>query len=93
MPWQETSLMDQRVQFIADAQREADDVAELARRYGISRTTAYKWMAQYASDGVAGLVNRSRRPTHAPRAIDRVDPRRVDRRAAASPDLGRRRSC
>lgn len=69
MPWQETSLMDQRVQFIADSQREEYDVAELARRYGISRKTAYKWMARYESDGAAGLVNRSRRPTHAPQAI------------------------
>ena len=43
MPWQETLLMDQRVQFIADYQRDVFDVAELARRYGISRKTAYKW--------------------------------------------------
>ena len=41
MPWQETLLMDQRVQFIADYQRDVFDVAELARRYGISRKTAY----------------------------------------------------
>ena len=40
MPWQETSLMDQRVQFIADCQRDEFDVADLARRYGISRKTA-----------------------------------------------------
>ena len=37
MPWQETLLMDQRVQFIADYQRAVFDIAELARRYGISR--------------------------------------------------------
>ena len=40
MPWQETLLMDQRVQFIADYQRAVFDIAELARRYGISRKTA-----------------------------------------------------
>ena len=32
MPWQETSLMDQRVQFIADYQRDVFEVADLARR-------------------------------------------------------------
>ena len=42
MPWQETLLMDQRVQFIADFQRGVFDVADLARRFGISRKTAYK---------------------------------------------------
>ena len=33
--------MDQRVQFIAEYQRAVFDIAELARRYGISRKTAY----------------------------------------------------
>lgn len=40
--------MDQRVQFIADYQRETFDVTELARRYEISRKTAYKWIERYA---------------------------------------------
>jgi transposase-like protein len=60
--------MDQRVQFIADYQREVFDVADLARRYGISRKTAYKWIARYAAGGPAGLVDRSRRPVHSPQA-------------------------
>ena len=68
MPWQETSLMDQRVQFIAAYQRDDCDVAELARRYTISRKTAYKWLARYADHGPAGLSDRSRRPTHSPGA-------------------------
>ena len=50
MPWQETLLMDQRVQFIADFQRGVFDVADLARRFGISRKTAYKWIDRYAAD-------------------------------------------
>jgi len=68
MPWQETLLMDQRVQFIADYQRDVFDVAELARRYGISRKTAYKWINRYAAAGPGGLVDRSRRPVHSPQA-------------------------
>ena len=66
MPWQETLLMDQRVQFIADYQRDVFDVTELARRYGISRKTAYKWIARYDVGGPAGLVDRSRRPAQCP---------------------------
>ena len=69
MPWQEMLLMDQRVQFIADYQRDVFDVAELARRYGISRKTAYKWLDRYDTGGPAGLVDRSRRPTHCPHSI------------------------
>ncbi|MGE4067451.1 MAG: IS481 family transposase [Vicinamibacterales bacterium] len=58
--------MDQRVRFIADYQRGVFDVADLARRFGISRKTAYKWIDRYAADGPAGLVDRSRRPVRCP---------------------------
>ena len=66
MPWQETLLMDQRVQFIADYQHDVLDIAELARRYGISRKTAYKWIERYDAGGPAGLVDQSRRPAQCP---------------------------
>lgn len=68
MPWRETLLMDQRVQFIADYQRDVFDVADLARRYGISRKTAYKWIDRYEAGGPANLADRSRRPGHSPQA-------------------------
>lgn len=61
--------MDQRIQFIADYQRDVFDVAELARRYDISRKTAYKWIDRYAAGGPAALCDRSRRPQHSPRAV------------------------
>ena len=58
--------MDQRVQVIAEYQRAVFDIAELARRYGISRKTAYTWIERYEIGGPAGLVDRSRRPAHCP---------------------------
>lgn len=58
--------MDQRVQFIADSQRDVGDAAGLARRYGISRTTADQWIDRYDVSGPTGLVDRSRRPARAP---------------------------
>src|SRR5712691_10390660 len=64
--------MDQRVQFIADYQRDVFDVAELARRYGISRKTAYKWLDRYDAAGPAGLTDRSRRPRQCPHATPEV---------------------
>lgn len=69
MPWQETLFMDQRVQFIADSQRAVFDISELARRYGISRKTAYKWLDRYEAGGPAGLTDRSRRPQRNPHAV------------------------
>jgi len=68
MPWQELLPMDQRMQFMADYQRDVFDVSELARRYGISRKTAYKWIDRYAEAGPTGLVDRSPRPLQCPHA-------------------------
>jgi len=49
-----------------DYQRDMFDVAELARRYGISRKDRYKWIDRYDVGGPVGLVDRSRRPAHCP---------------------------
>jgi putative transposase len=74
MPWSETSPMDQRVQFVTDAQRGHEEFTTLCRRYGVSRKTGYKWLARYTAGGVTALVERSRRPVHSPTAT-RVDVR------------------
>jgi putative transposase len=68
MPWQETSFMDQRIQFIGDYQRGLLPVTELAERFGISRKTAYKWIDRYEDGGSPSLTDRSRRPLLCPHA-------------------------
>jgi transposase-like protein len=68
MPWSEITPMDQRLQFIADVQRQADTMRALCARYGISRKTGYKWLARYAAEGPSGLAARSHRTHTAPRA-------------------------
>jgi hypothetical protein len=42
MPWSETSTMDQKRLFIRDYVRGSFSIAELCRRYEISRPTGYK---------------------------------------------------
>ena len=44
--------------------------AHVAAEMGISRATAYKWLARYRDEGVAGLVDRSSRPHHSPLRTD-----------------------
>ena len=66
MPWLETSLMDQRMQFIVDHQRGLQSVTELADRFDISRKTAYKWIDRHEAAGATGLADRSRRPHSCP---------------------------
>ena len=81
--------MDQRVQFIADYQRAVFDIAELARRYGISRKTAYKWIERYEIGGT-GWAGRSVTAAGALSAPDAPGDHRGPAGGAATPsDLGR----
>ena len=54
--------MDQRVALIADWRRAEWTISELARRYGVSRPTVYKWIERVAVDPVHGLSEHSRAP-------------------------------
>ena len=38
MPWRETSAMDERLRFVQDVHRPGWSIAELCRRYEVSRT-------------------------------------------------------
>src|SRR5712675_1521527 len=62
MPWKESCILDQRLQFLSSYQKEEMSVADLCRAYGISRPTAYRWINRYNETGPEGLVDRSRRP-------------------------------
>ena len=43
--------------------------AHVAEQLGISRTTAYKWIRRYRTEGDAGLLDRSSRPRCSPRRL------------------------
>ena len=68
MPWNQTSPMDQKTQFIADYLRDRLSVSELCELYCVSRKTGYKWIDRYVKQGPAGLVERSRQPHGSPNA-------------------------
>jgi transposase len=59
MPWHETCVMDERMAFAVDWQREELSFAALCRAYGVSRKTGYKWIGRLQSDGLDGLKDRS----------------------------------
>lgn len=70
MPWNETTPMDQKLQFVSDYLRNRFSVSELCLRYGVSRKTGYKWIDRYILDGPAGLGDRTRQPHSHPNQID-----------------------
>ena len=62
MPFTETSVMDERMCFVAACLRGEEPMALLCGHYGISRKTGYKWLGRYREAGLAGLSDRSRAP-------------------------------
>ena len=70
MPWNETSVMNQKAQFIADYLSESFTVVELCETYNISRKTAYKWIDRYLTFGPGGLEEFSRKPLRSPRKFE-----------------------
>ncbi len=62
MPWKETSAMTQRFIFLEHYQSKENTLSDLARQFGISRKTAYKWIERYKDQGLEGLLEKSRKP-------------------------------
>jgi transposase InsO family protein len=62
--------MDRREEFVRLATQEGANVSELCRRFGVSRSNAYKWLGRHEAEGRAGLEERSRRPKHSPHQTD-----------------------
>src|SRR4051812_20829154 len=69
MPWKD-SAVSQRLEFVTLAKAPDANVRALCRRFGLSPTTAYKWIGRHDRAGAAApaaaLSDRSRRPAHSP---------------------------
>ena len=61
MPWKESSVMDERLRFVARL-LEGETMSDVCQAFGISRKTGYKLLNRYREDGPLALCDRSRRP-------------------------------
>ena len=61
MPWKESSVMDERLRFVARL-LEGEAMTDLCIEFGISRKTGYKIYGRYKESGAEALTDRSRRP-------------------------------
>jgi transposase-like protein len=59
MPWNARTAVEQRKAFVGEWQLQQESLAELCRKYGISRQTGYKWIQRFESHGLAGLEDLS----------------------------------
>lgn len=70
MPWQECSRMSSRLEFVTLATKPDANVAELCRRFRVSRKTGYKWIERFNRGGAEALADQSRRPRCSPTRTD-----------------------
>jgi putative transposase len=71
MAWKETDAMNERGMMIGEWLRGEETVSGLARKYGVSRKSVYKWIGRHAEGGWGGLGDRSRAALSHPNAVDR----------------------
>ncbi|WP_249732426.1 IS481 family transposase [Roseococcus sp. SDR] len=82
MPWKALSVLDHRREFVRLARLGEVSVAELCRRFGISRQTGFTLLRRTREEGEAGLADRSRRPLTSPgRVAPEMAARILDLRA------------
>ena len=68
MPWNQVSIVEQRLRFLIEASQRTETISDLCRRYGVSRKTGYKWLKRYQQCGtLAALKDQPRRPQRSPR--------------------------
>ncbi len=93
MPWMTKDTVTLRLEFVSHARAPGANIAELCRRFGISRKSGYKWLARArgATDLGAALGDRSRRPQRTPRRTEAALEERLAALRAAHPAWGPRK--
>jgi len=90
MVWRETSVEDERREFVDLASRAGANISALCARFGISRQTGYVWLRRGA-DGETAFSDRSRRPHASPGRICAAVETRLCELRLAHPAWGARK--
>src|SRR3954465_8360728 len=61
MPWKASSVMEERLRFVARL-LDGEAMTDVCRDFGVSRKTGYKLLDRYKEHGLTALSDRSRRP-------------------------------
>src|SRR6516164_10702705 len=86
----ELSVMEQRYHAVMEVISGAP-VAEVARRYGVSRQAVHGWLGRYEREGLTGLADHSHRPRFQPRQLDAEIEALICQLRGAHPRWGPRR--
>ena len=69
MPWRKVTPVSERLNLCKLASEGRYSISELARGFGVSRKTIYKWLGRYNREGDPGVFDRDRRPRTSPGSV------------------------
>jgi transposase InsO family protein len=91
MAWGTVNVDEQRMRFVVCASRREKTMQQLCEEFEISRPTGYQWLRRYQAGGIAGVVEKSRRPQQSPtQTVSELEERVVELRQQR-PDWGARK--
>ncbi len=90
MPWKESSVMEERLRFVARL-LEGESMSDVCREFGISRKTGYKIYNRYKEQGLEALCDRSRRPVRYANQLPRQIEQMIVRLKREKPHWGARK--
>jgi transposase InsO family protein len=91
MAWGTVNVEEQRIRFVVCASRREKTMQELCQEFQISRPTGYEWLRRYQVRGIAGVVEKSRRPRHSPGQTAAEIEQRIVQLREERPDWGARK--
>jgi transposase InsO family protein len=91
MAWGTVNVDDQRMKFVVSADRREKTMRELCEEFEISRPTGYQWLRRFKADGIAGVVEKSRRPVNSPSQTAAEIEERIVELRRQRPDWGARK--
>jgi transposase InsO family protein len=91
MPWKTKNQQEQRYELVRAIKAATEPIAEVSRRWRVSRKTAYKWLNRYRRLGLRGLWDESRRPERMTRRTARSWLERLRRLRRRHPTWGARK--
>src|ERR1035441_1580709 len=66
MGWRASSVMDEKLRFVFEYERDEEPMKALCERFGVSRETGYFWLRRYRQNGPEGLAEVNRAPLRHP---------------------------
>jgi transposase InsO family protein len=88
MPWDNKTPFEQRWFMLQKLFQEKAPVTKIAKEFGVSRKTFYKFKQRFEAEGVTGLQDRSRAPHQRPRKIPQVVEEAIVELRCQHPDFG-----